>query len=1216
MLIITKRKEAFAVESHRLVKEAIDFLSWEIDFTLNIYDVYEFDNLDDAAFNEVSTEIFEGQLDEVTYEMPDFTTDSAFRFHQVTGQYDEKAMMVQEIIQKLLGHEDAQVKHSRIFDFVGVSAEQVQAFKAYYLNPVENVEISFDANPANIHVSTTEELDEITGFIDMTEEEVRVYSQNFSMDEGDMLICHQYFKAEGRNPNLTELKVIDTYWSDHCRHTTFNTEIQTIEIEEGPFQKLFEVALNDYYEKREQLNRTDRPISLMDMGTIQAKDLMAKGLLDNVEISAEINACALEIKVDVDGEEEDWILYFKNETHNHPTEIEPFGGASTCLGGGVRDPLSGRSWVYQAMRISGAMNPNQKLEEVRSEKLPQRTISQQALAGYSDYANQIGVTGAFAEEIYHPGFEAKRLEVGALISAAPRRNIVREEPIAGDKIVLLGGRTGRDGLGGAVGSSQIQTEESLETAGAEVQKGAPAVQRKITRLFRNSEATTLIKRSNDFGAGGVSVAVGELAPGIAIDLDAVPTKYDGMHGGEIALSESQERMAVVVAEKDLETFLSYAKEEDVEAVVIAEVTADNHMSMKWHGEEIIRIDRNFLDSNGAPKMANATLTQPTEIYKNGLNNKGEWSEADIVDYMTDLNRASQQAMAEQFDASIGRATVLYPYGGQRRKTQELGMISRLPVENGLTTTTSGMAYGYHPDLAEQSPFHGGYYAVIESVARMVAMGFDYKEIRLTFQEFFESLNDEPTRWGKPVLALLGANTAMDALDLGSIGGKDSMSGTFENLEVPPTLISFAVAPGHLDHVISRAFKRSGSTVVLVEQPLSEEGTIDLTQAKSTFERIHALAENGKVLAASTVSFNGMLKEIIEMSLGNNIGLAVEATLIARLAEPMVGSFLLEIAAEESAQSLLEGIDFTFVGQTTTDSFTIGSQIIDLNNVLKQSEEVFDSVFQTVETAEKDVAEISTKEFKGSLPVAQSKVFIPVLQGTNAEYDLRDAFREAGFEVTQFVMGNLTHERFEQAVSTFISQLKEHHILVLAGGAVFGNQPNEIGRAWHILLNREDVKEAVQQHLAQKHLIFGSGTGLAALISSGLIEHGEITGESSIQLLPNTHGKFIADIVDAKVLSGYSAWSKGLAGTNYTTAVATAWGRIDLGAATETMIENGQVVSVFTDYFADNHIDGLTSPDGLVFGTLSNIERMDEGLYQNITQNGLPQFIQQAKIYFN
>ena len=1216
MLTITKRKTDYAVENQRLVKEAIDFLGWNEGFSIQVYEIYDYAGVTAAERLKIEAQLFDAQKDTIFHDLPEVKQGFGFRFHQVPGQYNENEVMTQELIQKLLGYEAVEVSHSRLFVFAGVSEEQVLAFKEYYLNPVENVEMPLDASPAPIHMSTTEELEPIAGFIDMTEAEVRAYSANYSMDADDMLVCHQYFKAENRNPNVTELKVIDTYWSDHCRHTTFNTEIDQIDIEEGLYKDLFQSALDDYLQKREYLNRTDRPVTLMDMGTIQAKDLMARGLLENVEVSAEINACALEIKVDVAGEEEDWILYFKNETHNHPTEIEPFGGASTCLGGGVRDPLSGRSWVYQAMRLSGAMNPNQKLEDVHTDKLPQRTISQQALAGYSDYANQIGVTGAYAEEIYHPGYEAKRMELGALISAAPRRNIIREEPLAGDIIVLLGGRTGRDGLGGAVGSSQIQTEESLETAGAEVQKGAPSVERKITRLFRNGDATALIKRCNDFGAGGVSVAVGELADGIAINLDAVPTKYDGMHGGEIALSESQERMAVVIAPENLEAFMAYAEAEDVEASIIAEVTDTNQITMTWNGVEIIRIGRDFLDSNGAPKHVNATLVQPQEIYNNKLTDVSTWSEADVVNYMTDLNRASQQAMAEQFDASIGRASVLFPYGGKYRKTKELGMVSRLPVENGQTTTTSGMAYGFHPDLAEQSPFHGGYYAVIESVSRMVALGFDYKDIRLTFQEFFESLNEEAKRWGKPVLALLGANTAMDALDLGSIGGKDSMSGTFEDLDVPPTLISFAIAPGKIEHTLSRAFKQAGSTVVLLENPLQADGTVNAPLAKTIYDHIHALTNTEDLLAASTVGFNGMLKELIEMSLGNGLGIQTTAEITKRLVEPMVGSFVLEFDSNAAVHELLDGLNFTVVGLTVEEQFILNDVTVDLENILNASEQVFDSVFETTTFAPREMAQASAATFAGNAPVETPRVLVPVLQGTNAEYDVRDAFQAAGFEVTQIVLANASHAAFEASIKAFIEQLETHHVLAIASGAVFGNQPNEISRAWKIIFKRDDVKQAVHQHLAQKHLIFGSGTGAAALIAAGLIEHGEITDATDIHVLPNKNGKFISTLVPAQVLSAQSAWSSQVDTDHYTTAVATAWGRIDLGNAAEKMTANGQVISAFTNYFAEENIDGLTSPNGLVFATLSNIERMDAGLFQNTGDVVLPPFIKQARAYFN
>ena len=1214
MYIITKNKKGYDVARQQLKREAVDFLRWSDDVEIEVYDIYHLENVSSGDYDKIKNEIFDEDKMEIMSDLPETNGDHAFRYRQVTGQYNERENMTQDMIRHLLGFTDAEVDHSKLVIFDNINAGQVEEFKNHFLNPVENVEIALDAGSARIHESSTEELRPVEGFTDMSREQLEEYSKNFSMDLDDLLLCQNYFKSEDRNPNLSELKVIDTYWSDHCRHTTFNTELDKIEIEAGPYEALFQEALEDYMQKREDLNRTDRAVSLMDLGTIQAKHLIQAGLLDNVEISAEVNACALEIKVDVDGDEEDWILYFKNETHNHPTEIEPFGGASTCVGGGVRDPLSGRSWVYQAMRISGAKNPTLPKEETHPEKLPQRTISMKALEGNSDYANQIGVTGGFAEEIYHPGFEAKRLEVGALISAAPQRNIVREEPAPGDKVILLGGRTGRDGLGAAVGSSQIQTEESLEDAGAEVQKGAAAVERKITRLFRNGDATRLIKRCNDFGAGGVAVAVGELTDGLEIDLDEVPVKYDGMHGGEIALAESQERMAVVVRDEDVEAFLAFAEEEDVESAVIASVTEDRRMKMFWDGDLIIDLSREFLDSDGAPKHAEAFLTQPDTVFDNNLSEK-VWNQESVEEYMTDLNRANQQAMAEHFDGSIGRASVLYPYGGVNRSTQELGMVSKLPVESGLTTTTSGMAYGYHPDVAVQSPYHGGYYAVVESVSRMVALGFDYKDIRLTFQEYFESLKDDPKRWGKPVLALLGANTVMDGLNLGSIGGKDSMSGTFEDIDVPPTLISFAVAQGDSSYLVSRAFKASGSQVVLIENPLTDKQIIDLDLASTIYDRIHKLAGEGQVLAASTVGFNGMLKELIEMSYGNNISIDLTDGMQSRLGEAMMGSFILELAADADIESLLEGLDYQVLGQTQENSFAIDGNTIDLAAVLEKSKAVFDSVFQNVDKEDYEVAAQETEAFAEKNPIDQPKALVPVLYGTNGEYDMDFALQEADFEVTQLVVKDSSHQAFESSVQEFIQALADHDLLAMPNGAVFGNEPGEQGRAWEIIFNRKDVKEAINQFITDKKLIIGTGSGFAALIRTGLIEHGKITGSTNIHILPNDQGKFISDIYTGQIISQASAFTANPGQNTYAAPVATAYGRLDLSDISDELKENGQILSAFNTYHDELNIDALASPNGLIFGSLSSYERVSDDLFQNVAEVQMPEFLTQARNYF-
>ncbi|MEY8371290.1 phosphoribosylformylglycinamidine synthase [Aerococcaceae bacterium 50-4] len=1214
MQVITKNHAQFDVEVQKLTKEAVDFLQFSPDIEIRVYNLYHFENTSLETLEKIQGLLFDSQKVAFIDEIPD--ADYRFRYRQVTGQYNEHEQMLNEMIQHLLGFEEVNVFHSKVVTLNHVTQDQGKTFEDYVINPVENTVIGMNEPPFEIYPSSTEELDEIVGFTEMTEAALVDLAKNFSMDLDDLRFCQDYFKSENRNPNLTELKVIDTYWSDHCRHTTFNTQIDIVTIDAGQYEPLFKAALNDYLEKRAQLGRSERPITLMDLGTIQSRYLRENGLLDNVEISPEVNACALEIKVDVDGTEEDWILYFKNETHNHPTEIEPFGGASTCVGGGVRDPLSGRSWVYQGMRISGAKNPNLPLEATHPEKLPQRTISKRALAGNSDYANQIGLTGAFAEEIYHPGYEAKRLETGALISAAPRENIVRTEPVAGDKIILLGGRTGRDGLGAAVGSSQIQTEQSLENVGAEVQKGAAAVERKITRLFRKGEATRLIKRCNDFGAGGISVAVGELADGLAIALNEVPVKYPGMHGGEIALSESQERMAVVVADKDTQAFLAFCAQEDVEATIIADVTDNDRMQMTWSGKQVIDLSRAFLDSNGAGKHANATLLQPEVVFENDVKPGTNWNETNLKKYMSTLNRAGQKAMAEQFDGSIGRASVLFPFGGKYRATPELGMVSKLPVHGGKTKTTSGMAYGFDPYLSEQSPFHGGYYSVIESVSRMVALGFDYKDLRLTFQEFFENLQDDPKRWGKPVLSLLGANFAMSGLALASIGGKDSMSGTFEDIDVPPTLLSFAVAQGHIDEVVSRSFKQVGSQVVLVENPLNIDFTIDLDKEKKIYDRIHQLAKGDTLLAASTVGFNGMLKDLIEMSYGNGISLVVSDDLTSRLAEPMMGAFILEL--DRHPADLLAGIPYQVIGQTQADYIQIAGQDYSVKAIENASNEVFASVFDQMADVAHEVPEANghaTKVGSGNSKTARPvKALVPVLYGTNGEYDLQFALEDAGFDCQVMVIADSSREKFEQSIQDLIQNLKDTHLLALPNGSIFGNQTDEQGRAWELILNRPDMKQAIDAHLQANRLIVGNGSAFAALIRTGLIEFEQVTGQSAIRVLPNQNGKFMSDLYTGHVIGEKATFTSGQANTTYLAPLATAFGRIDLGEAAEKLTANNQVISVFETYFAAENIDALSSPNGLVFGSISSFERTGKDLYQNVPSQGENQFLRQAFAY--
>lgn len=1193
MIIITSAKEDYRSEATGLEREGVEFLGLNKDMKIKAYDVYQFEDVSKDDFETIKEALFDPNKYDFYPSLEDIKTDLSFRFAQVMGQYNEVEYMANELVNKVLGI-NARISHSRVFAFENITKEEMDKFIGYYINPVENTVLDFFQEPREIKESSTKDLEVIDGFTDMTEEELDEFSKSFSMDLDDMVMVRDYFKEEERNPNTSELQVIDTYWSDHCRHTTFNTQLDEIVIEDGPYKDLFQRALDDYMEKRKFLAREEKPVSLMDMGTIGAKDLRKRGILDNLEVSPEINACALEIKVDVDGEEEDWILYFKNETHNHPTEIEPFGGASTCVGGGIRDPLSGRSWVYQCMRITGAYDPTLPYEKTHEDKLSQRTICKKALEGNSDYANQIGLAGSFAKEIYHPGYEAKRLETGALLAAAPREAVVRLEPKKGDKVILLGGGTGRDGVGAAVGSSQIQTEESLENAGAEVQKGAPAIERKIMRLFRNEKATKLIKRCNDFGAGGVSVAVGELADGLEIDLDKVPLKYPGLHGGEIALAESQERMAVVVDDKDVEEFLAYCVEEDVNSSIIAEVTDTRRMRMHWKGNLIIDLSRDFLDSNGAKKYAKAKISQPKEIFVNDQESM-DLDNDSLKAYLSDLARASQRQIGTNFDPTIGRSALLNPYGGKRRRTPELGMVSRLPVRGGKTKTSSGMAYAFDPRLSSQSPFHGGYYAVVESVAKMVAMGFDYKDIRLSFQEFFENLKEDPARWGKPAAALLGSNVAMGALEIGSVGGKDSMSGTYEEIDVPPTLISFAVAKGSTDYLASRAFKEQGSAVALIENPIDKEGLIDLEKARETFDKIHKLIGENKIKAISTVSYDGALLDLFEMSLGNLVGIKLEEGMEDEILHPMMGSFIIEMDEAD----LKDLGDYKLLGHTIKDKLEIGSEVFDIREFEEAYEEKLASVYTPFENEERQAGEKAGKEIEESLGKKRARALIPVIFGTTGEYDLRDALENKGYEVRTLVISNSSKEKFEESAAELIKALDETELLALPNGSVFGSIPDEGGRAWEIILEREDLREAINAYLEDGKLIFANGTSAHALIRLGLIENGRLGQKGSIRILKNKENRFISDIYKAKVLSGASAFSKGIEGKTYTAPVASHWARIDLGDKIDELMGNGQVVSVFESYFAEENIDGLTSPDGRVFVTLSNFERVDENLLTNI-----------------
>ena len=1057
--------------------------------------------------------------------------------------------------------------------------------------------------------------------LDKTKEELESLRDEigFAMDIGDLLFCQEYFKnTEKRNPTITELKVIDTYWSDHCRHTTFNTRIEKIDIEEGFYSSIFEKAIKEYLTTREYVYEDrEKPVSLMDMGTIMGKNLSKKGLLDDLEKSEEINAASIEIDVDIDGKIEKWLLMFKNETHNHPTEIEPFGGAATCLGGAIRDPLSGRSYVYQAMRITGSGDPRQKIEDTLQGKLPQRRITIDAMKGYSSYGNQIGVSTGYVREIYDNGYIAKRMEVGAVLGASPKENVIRKRPENGDLVLLVGGRTGRDGLGGAVGSSKEHDEESLYTCGSEVQKGNPPIERKIQRLFRKPEVSKMIKRCNDFGAGGVSVAIGELADGLYIDLDKVPKKYEGLDGTEIALSESQERMAVVIDREDLEEFKKYTEEENVEMTVVANVTDTDRLVMEWEGDTIVDISRKFLDTNGTEKFTKVFVEQPMEdSYLKDIPQEVEENLDDIKTAWTlnmkDLNTASQKGLVEKFDNTIGCGTVHMPLGGEYRQTPIEGMVSKIPVLEGETNTCSIMTYGFDPKLSKWSPFHGGLYAVIESVAKIVAIGGDYKKTRLTFQEYFEKLGEDERRWGKPFSAVLGAFVAQKELNIPSIGGKDSMSGTFNDLDVPPTLISFAVNVGKADKVVSPEFKKNGSFVILLPLDIDEKGMPNFEQMDRNYSRIYELIEDGKVLSASTVKIGGIGRSISEMCFGNKIGFRFNEDVDKKeLFTPKYGSIILEIDKSENIKKLFEGLDFEVLGATHAGEYIeICKEKIDLDSLIVEWEEPLEDIFPIkAETEEKDVDIRYTNgpkvNFEGRL--GKPRVFIPVFPGTNCEWDTERAFKKAGGAVETFVFRNLNKEDIKYSIEEMVKLIDQSQIIAIPGGFSGGDEPDGSGKFIATVFRNPYVKEATMNLLEKRDgLILGICNGFQALIKLGLLPYGEIRDidENSPTLTFNSIGSHVSTMAKTEIVSNLSPWfSNTKVGEVYTMPISHGEGRFVANEAElEKLIKNGQIATRYVDFNPNGSllgVEAITSPDGRVLGKMGHSERIGKNVCKNI-----------------
>lgn len=1208
--IYVEKKPGFDGEAQALQNELCSLLGIEQLTGLRLLNRYDVEGIDQALFDQcVSTVFSEPPVDDTYTELPAWS-DSCFAVEYLPGQFDQRADSAAECIQLISQGERPLVRSARVYLLEGaLSDAQIDAIKKYVINPVEAREASLETRatlkmeyPVPAAVAVMEgfnQLDE-AGLADFIRE------KGLAMDLGDIKFCQEYFRTEQRDPTITEIKMIDTYWSDHCRHTTFGTILTDVKIDD----KVVQAAFERYMALREELGRTEKPRCMMDLATIGAKALKKRGVLTNLDESDEINACTVKIKCDVDGEDQDWLFLFKNETHNHPTEIEPFGGAATCIGGAIRDPLSGRSYVYQAMRVTGAGDPLVPVSETLPGKLPQRKLVTTAAAGYSSYGNQIGLATGQVDEIYHPGYVAKRMEIGAVVGATPASHVRRECPAPGDVIVLLGGRTGRDGIGGATGSSKAHNLDSLESCGAEVQKGNAPIERKLQRLFRREDACRMIKRCNDFGAGGVSVAIGELADGLYIDLNKVTKKYEGLDGTELAISESQERMAVALAPEDVDAFIALANEENLEATPVARVTEEKRLNMVWNGTSIVNISREFLNSNGAEKH------QTVHVQKSSVWHP-QWSGVTFGQKMKhmvgDLNVCSKKGLSERFDSTIGAATVLMPFGGAYQLTPQNAMAAKLPVD-GETNTCSGMAWGYNPFLTSADPYTGARLAVVESVTKLVASGFRYEDAYLTFQEYFERLGSQPERWGKPLAALLGALDAQLGLEIASIGGKDSMSGSFEQLDVPPTLVSFATAIGRADRVVSTEFKKPESSVVLLRPLIDpESGCPDFASLKANYKIAEQMVEQGIVASASSVGYGGLAEALFKMGLGNRIGFRMTADMTtSQMFAPMYGALVLEMVSDTPAGELL--------GETTVDyTLCCCGETLDM----AQLQEIWEQKLEPVYPYRKSgpaVEKLSTTIAAPAAPkvgVAKPKVVIPVFPGTNCEYDTARAFARAGADPEILVVRNLTPADVTASCEALVRAIGESQIVMLPGGFSGGDEPDGSAKFIASFFRNPAVTEAVRELLQKRDgLMLGICNGFQALIKLGLATTGDICPitEESPTLTFNTIGRHQSMLVRTRIASTGSPWlSQCAPGEEHTIAISHGEGRfVAPQSVLETLVKNGQVATQYVNLegqptmdqrFNPNGsvlaIEGITSPDGRVFGKMGHSERSGDYLYKNV-----------------
>ena len=1207
--IYVEKKSGFENEAKSLYSDITSLIGIKSLKKVRILNRYDVENIEKDLFDYAKNTVFsEPQLDLVTDTL---SNDGAYVFavEFLPGQFDQRADSAAQCIQIISKKERPTVATAKVYMLYGdLSDSEIAEIKKYVINPVEAREASLeekDTLKANYEIPT--EVKTLTGFTSYTREQLEGFISEYglAMDIDDISFCQEYFKNEKRDPTITEIRMIDTYWSDHCRHTTFLTTIDNVKFED----ELLEKSYNEYIETRKKLGRT-KPVNLMDIGTLAAKYLKSVGKLDKLDESEEINACTVKIEVEADGKKEPWLLLFKNETHNHPTEIEPFGGAATCIGGAIRDPLSGRSYVYAAMRVTGAADPTKPVSETLKGKLPQRKIVTTAAAGYSSYGNQIGLATGMVDELYHDGYAAKRMEIGAVIAAAPAENVRRECPQDGDVVILLGGRTGRDGIGGATGSSKAHDSHSVETCGAEVQKGNAPEERKLQRLFRNPEASKMIKRCNDFGAGGVSVAIGELADGLDIDLNKVPKKYEGLDGTELAISESQERMAVVIEKENIERFMALADSENLEATVVARVTEEPRLRVHWNGKTIIDISREFLNSNGAEKHIEITPVKP-ECFKK---EKVESFEKGLKALVSDLNVCSKQGLSERFDSTIGAGTVLMPFGGKYQKTPIQAMVHKISVEKKHTDDCSYMAWGYNPYIAEKSPYHSAYLAVVESVAKLVATGASFEDVYLTFQEYFEKPTKDGKRWGKPLSALLGAFRAQVELGVAAIGGKDSMSGSFEKLDVPPTLVSFAVTTGKTSEVITNDAKKAGHKIIMLSPKYGEDKLPVAESLIETFSKVTSLMRAGKVYSAYTPTYGGIAEAVYKMCLGNGLGFKFASDVsLEDIFGYNYGSFLLEVDENTEGQC---------IGSLTDDGkFSFGDEEVSAKELLSLYEEKLEGVFPTLKFEEKKTLEKisykTEKKFCSNIKVAKPRVLIPVFPGTNCEYDSAKAVRDAGAEAEIFVINNLTSDGIAKSVENFAKSVKDSQIIFIPGGFSGGDEPDGSGKFITAFFRNAEVKDSVTELLSNRDgLMCGICNGFQALIKLGLVPYGKIidTDEHCPTLTFNTIGRHQSRIVHTRVASNNSPWLKNCnVGDVYSVAISHGEGRfVAEDDVLRNLIANGQVATQYVDldgnvtndveYNPNNStlgIEGILSPDGRVIGKMGHSERIGKGLYKNV-----------------